>query len=129
MKLNPMDLGVCGVEQVFYAGSVSFDTDGASAGVAIGRVPANTIITGAVAVVRTAFNAATTNVLTIGTNGAADNIFGADDIKEDSAGPNIKNAWLECEDETEVKAKYAQTGDAATAGKADVFLKVVRCPD
>ena len=51
MNLNPMDLGVCGVEQVLYAGKVSFDTKDIANGVELVELPENIIITKAVAIV------------------------------------------------------------------------------
>ena len=63
MLLNGYDLGKCGIEQVLCAGKVSFDTKDVNKGVVLIELPKNIIITKAVAVVNTAFNAATTNVL------------------------------------------------------------------
>ena len=63
MLLNGYDLGKCGIEQVLCAGKVSFDTKDVGKGVVLIELPENIIITKAVAVVNTAFNAATTNVL------------------------------------------------------------------
>ena len=59
MELKAMDLGVCGVEQVLHAGKVSFDTKDIANGVELVELPANIIITKAVAVVGKAFNAET----------------------------------------------------------------------
>ena len=82
MLLNGYDLGKCGIEQVLCAGNVSFYTKDVGKGVALIELPENIIITKAVAVVNTAFNAATTNVLTVGTNDSADDLLGADDVTE-----------------------------------------------
>ena len=68
MKLHANDLGTCGVSQAFYAGTVKFDTEGIADGVKICDIPKGLIFTKAVANVKTAFNAATTNVLTVGFN-------------------------------------------------------------
>lgn len=65
MLLNGYDLGKCGIEQVLCAGKVSFDTKDVSKGIVLIELPQNIIITKAVAVVNTAFNAATTNVLSL----------------------------------------------------------------
>lgn len=128
MNLNPMDLGVCGVEQVLHAGTIAFDTDGVAAGTTLGTLPENIIITGAVVAVRKAFNAGTTNVLTIGKGGAFDDLIAAGDVDESKATATTKTVWVECDGVTKINAKFVQTGTAATAGKADVFLKVVRKP-
>ena len=66
MKVTAYDFGKCGLTNLFYAGTIKFDTTGASSGVEIFEAPQDMIITGAVAEVTTAFNAGTTNVLTVG---------------------------------------------------------------
>ena len=130
MNLNPMDLGVCGVEQVLHAGKVSFDTKDIANGVELVELPANIIITKAVAVVGKAFNAETTNVLTVGTNDTADDLLGADDVTEGTAGTYMKSLFeIHKGALVNVKAKYASTGTAATAGEADIYLGVVRTPE
>lgn len=129
MKVKPNDLGICGIEQLMYAGSVKFDTTGISTGVELCKLPKNIIVTRAVAVVGTAFNAGTTNVLTVGTNDDIDNLLGSSDITEGTAGAYSKQEFLELTSEKAVKAKFTQTGTAATAGAADIYLFVVRIPD
>lgn len=130
MNLNPMDLGVCGVEQVLYAGKVSFDTKDIANGVELVELPENIIITKAVAIVGKAFNAETTNVLTVGTNDTADDLLGADDVTEGTAGTYMKSLFeIRKGTPVKVKAKYTSTGTAATAGKADIYLGVVRTPE
>lgn len=129
MKVKPNDLGICGIEQLMYAGSVAFNTTGISSGVELCEVPKNTIITRAVAVVGTAFNAATTNVLTVGCNDDVDDLLGSSDVTEGTKGAYSKLTFKELSAKTKVKAKYTQTGTAATAGAADIYLFVVRIPD
>lgn len=129
MKVVPMNLGVCGVEQVMFAGSIAFDTEKASEGVVLTKLPANIIVTKAVAVVKTAFNAATTNVITVGTDDNIGNLLGSSDITGGTAGAYIKNTFAESKAATDVKAKYTQSGTAATAGEADIYLFVVRIPE
>ena len=129
MKPNPMDLGVCGVEQLLYAGKVNFDDEGVSTGVKLCELPANIIVTKAVAVVTEAFNAATTNVLTVGTNNDVNDILGADDITEGTAAAYSANKFVKYSAKKTVKAKYTQTGTAATAGSAEIYLFVVRVPE
>ena len=68
MKPNPWNLGACGVEQMIYAGSVKYNDTGIDEGIVVCDLPDNIVVTKAVAVVTTAFNAGTTNVLTVGTN-------------------------------------------------------------
>lgn len=130
MNLNPMDLGVCGVEQVLYAGKVSFNTKDIATGVELVELPKNIIITKAVAVIGNAFNAETTNVLTVGTNNSADDLIGADDVTEETAGTYMKNMFKILKGApVKVKAKYVSTGTAATAGEAEIYLGVVRTPE
>ena len=130
MNLNPMDLGVCGVEQVLHAGKVSFDTKDIANGVELVELPANIIITKAVAIVGEAFNAETTNVLTVGTNETADDLLGADDVTEGTAGTYMKSLFeIRKGAPVKVKVKYDSTGTAATAGEADIYLGVVRTPE
>ena len=129
MKVKPNDLGICGIEQLMYAGSVAYNTTGISTGVELCKLPKNIIVTRAVAVVGTAFNAGTTNVLTVGTNDDIDNLLGSSDITEGTAGAYSKQEFLELTSEKAVKAKFTQTGTAASAGAADIYLFVVRIPD
>lgn len=128
MKPNPWNLGACGVEQMIYAGSVAFDTDGIDEGVELIELPANIVVTKAVAVVKTAFNAATTNVLTVGANDNIDDILGSGDVTEGTAAAYCVNKFVEYNAAKKIKAKYTQTGTAATAGAADIYLFVVRIP-
>lgn len=127
-NLVPHDIGDCGSVQLMYAGSVSFDTEDVDKGVKLCTLPANIIVTKAVAVVDTAFDAGTTNVLTVGTNDDVDNLLGSSDVTEGTAGTYSKDGFVHLTAKTKVKAKFTQTGTAATSGTADVYLEVVRCP-
>lgn len=130
MNLSPMDLGVCGVMQVLHAGKVAFDTEGIENGIVLTELSANIIITKVVAIVGTAFNAETTNVLTVGVNDVADDLLGDADITEGTAGAYIKDVFqIYKGDPVKVKAKFTATGNAATAGEADIYLYVVRTPE
>lgn len=126
MNALPMDLGVCGVEQMFYAGKVNFNDTGVATGVKLCDLPANIVVTRAVAIVKTAFNAGTTNVLTVGANDDIDDILGSSDITEGTAGTYNKQTFAEYSKKKTVKAKFTQTGTAATAGSAEIYLFVVR---
>jgi hypothetical protein len=129
MKVVPYNMGACGMHQVLHAGVVNFNDADIASGIELCKLPANVIVTKAVCVVETAFNAATTNVLTVGTNASIDNILGANDVTEGTAGAYQKDAWVELDAATSVKVKYTQSGAAATAGKAQVYLFVVRVPE
>ena len=118
--------GIGGVEQMFYAGTVAFNTPGINSGVELCELPKNIIITRAVAVVNKAFNAGTSNVLTVGVNDAVNDLMGSGDIDESAAGVNIVHRFNQYGSGQIVKAKYAQTGNAATTGNADIYLFGVR---
>ena len=129
MKPNPWNLGACGVEQMIFAGSVNFDDEDINKGVKVCDLPDNIIVTKAVAVVTTAFNAGTTNVLTVGTNDDANNLLGSDDVTEGTAAAYAGgNKFVQLGTGGKVNAKYTQTGTDATAGAADIYLFVVRIP-
>lgn len=75
----------------------------------------------------TAFNAGTTNVLTVGTNSASyNNIVAAADVDETAIAVTKVTRGLgqsiAAAAEKPVYAKYAQTGTAATAGQALVTI-------
>lgn len=129
MKVKFHDLGICGVEQLAHAGSIAFNTTGAADGVAIFEIPEKCIITRAVAVVKTAFDAGTTNVLIVGTKDDDDAILAAADITEGTAGTYTKQEFLALEKGDKIYAKYTQTGTAATAGLAEIYLFAVGAPD
>jgi hypothetical protein len=91
-------------------------------------LPANAFITNAFVDVTTVFNAATTNVLTVGTNSATTNdIVAAGDVNEASAqvfavtGVGVLNTSAPLD----VYVKYTQTGTAATTGAADIVIAYV----
>ena len=129
MTPNPWNLGACGVEQMIFAGSVNFDDEDIDKGVKVCDLPDNIIVTKAVAVVTTAFNAGTTNVLTVGTNDDANNLLGSDDVTEGTAAAYAGgNKFVQLGTGGKVNAKYTQTGTDATAGAADIYLFVVRIP-
>ena len=104
---------------------VNYNDPGIASGIVIGRLPANAQITQALTRVRTTFNAGTTNVLTVGTNATSfDNVFGAADIAEGSAGNNAAPLanLQDIQVEADVFVKYTQTGTAATQGKAVIHI-------
>lgn len=76
----------------------------------------------------TAFNAGTTNVLTIGTNATSYNdIVNAADVNEAATGVTEvtrgKGRSLAASAEKPVYAKYTQTGTAGTAGQAIIVIQ------
>lgn len=128
MKVTAYDFGKCGLVNLFYAGAIAYDTEGASTGVVIFEAPQDMIITGAVAEVTTAFNAGTTNVLTVGSNSDINDILGASDVTEGTKGAYCKNTFVKLEKGDKVKAKFTETGTDATAGAAEIYLYAVGVP-
>lgn len=123
------DLSVCGSVQLMYAGTIKYNATGVSTGVKLCDIPANVIVTKATAVVKTAFNAGTTNVLTVGTNDDIDNILGSSDITEGTAGAYTVNKFAEYTTKKALKAKFTETGTSASAGEADIYIEVVSIPE
>lgn len=105
----------------------NYNDNGISAGIKIGTLPQGARLTDIIGEVVTAFNAATTNVFTVGTNSPNyNNIVGSGDLDETAIGATridraIGGAIARAAD-VDVYAKYTQTGTAATAGKAEVTL-------
>lgn len=103
-----------------FDGTISFDTSGIATGVTVAKLPAGAIILpGSIwARVVTPFNAGTTNVFTLGYGASLDEIIDADDIDETSATfqKATTGEGLIMASTTLIKAKYTQSGTAATAG-------------
>ncbi len=131
MKLtNLFNEGACGIEQALYIGKIKFNSTGAATGITLAEVPANHVITRAVCKVTEEFDAGTTNVLTLGTDESIADLLGANAVMEDTPGVYQAQTWLETgATQKTVKAKYAQTGDAAEAGEAEFYLFVLRLPE
>lgn len=107
-------------------GRINFDSAGAATGIEIGTIPAGSFVMAATVHVITAFNAATTNVLVVGT--AADDdgfavaggtLAGATGVKTGLLGAQSGDTLTA---DTPVVVKYTQTGTAATAGAAQVVV-------
>jgi len=94
----------------------------------MGVIPANSQIVYAVGAIKTAFSAAGTRVLTVGTNGTtANNILAAADITEETATAITKmtGGKLSFTTDTTVYAKLTTAGTAAAAGKAELVVAFV----
>lgn len=95
-----------------------------------GRLPLNAFIVDVQVEIVTAFNAATTNVLTIGTTTASANeIVSGVDVDEaglaDTDVSRARGTILTRTSELNLYYKYTQTGTAATAGKANVIVTYI----
>lgn len=114
---------------------VTFADAGVSGGVPIEWLRKGSIILGTDIVVNTAFNAATTNVLTVGTNATSyDNIVtnaqsipGTAGIKQNL--PPTGTALGPVAADSQIYVKYTQTGTAATTGDAYIIIKFVNDKD
>lgn len=105
----------------------------AATGVAVGKqtLPAGTIIIGTDVLVTTAFNAGTTNVLSVGIEAttyaniaaAASVISGTAGLKQNIAPTGTSLVPLAAD--SQVFVLYSQTGTAASAGAAYVVIKYV----
>jgi len=103
-----------------------------SSAVTIGTIPANAQIVNINIDVTTAFNAASTNTITVGKSGSAAAFVASTSIgsagRASVATTGVYSAWADVGSaEVPVTATYAQTGTAATAGAARVTI-VYRSP-
>lgn len=74
-----------------------------------------------------AFNAATTNVITVGNTGTADLYLAAGDVNEAALGVTPaggKGPFTQEAAATALNVTYTQTGAAATAGSARVYVLI-----
>ena len=106
--------------------TVNFNDTGISSGVGHPfYLPAGAQILFTTVNIVTAFNAGTTNVLTVGQNSSSYNdIVAAGDVNEAVAGSTmvLRGADLNITGDVQVFAKYTQTGGAATTGVANIVI-------
>lgn len=110
----------------YFRKRVNYNDPGIAAGVFVGTFPAGALLVMAGARVNTAFNAATTNVLQLGTTATGGEILasavtlaGATGFKTATSGTAFSAPIVT---DTDIFASYTQTGTAATAGQADLFV-------
>jgi hypothetical protein len=106
-------------------GRITFSDTGVTTGIEIGKIPAGSFVLPPVVNIETAFNAATTNVLVVGTSADDDGYLtnavsasGVAGVKTGVTGALLGNNAAD----VSVLVKYTQTGTAATAGVADVIV-------
>lgn len=109
---------------------VNFNDAGIAGGVNKQSLPAGALVLGTDVFVGAAFNAATTNVLTVGLGGVANNLVAAADVDETAIAltKGIKptgTALGPLAADSQVTVTYAQTGAVATAGWAIVVILYV----
>lgn len=108
--------------------TVNYNDAGISSGISFAEsLPIGAFIVGWYVEVVTAFNAVSTNVLTVGTNSTSYNdIVNSADVTEGTTGVYAgTRGWgrsLAATAEKAVFAKYTQTGTAATAGQAVIVI-------
>lgn len=112
---------------------VNYNTSGIASGVRVGTLPAGAYIIGTDVHVATVFNAATTNVLLVGTDASSpnNNVVAAGDVNEAATGltANIAPTGVALGPlsvDRDIFATYTQTGTAATTGQATIIVKY--CP-
>ncbi len=108
-------------------GSIAYNTSGIATKASTGiTLPKGAIVTRVACNVTQAFNAATTNVLTFGYSSDTDALMGSSDITEGTIGTYVKERMdAALTGNSVVYAQYTQTGTAATAGKADVYVTYI----
>ena len=108
---------------------VNFNDAGIAAGVKKQWLPQGAVIVGTDVVVSTAFNAVTTNTISVGTVGdTATNIVNAQTVAAAGITANLAPsaaALGPLAADKQVVVTYTQTGGAATAGVATVVIKYV----
>lgn len=110
--------------------AANFNTSGIASAVLLCTIQASVakpVLLDAQVEIITAFNAVTTNVLTLGTDTTANQILAAADITEGTPGFYPASAGVgkvRLTANTNIYVKYTQTGTAATTGAAKVYLKM-----
>jgi hypothetical protein len=110
--------------------AISFNDVGLASGVNKQWLPAGAIITDTSVHVGTAFNAGTTNVITVGLGGSANSIVASGQVTPGSVGLTngiipTGNALGPLASDLQVNVTYAPTGAAATAGSAVLMIKYI----
>lgn len=113
--------------------TVAFNTTGIADGVPFSRwLPAGAEILSVTVKIKAAFNAATTNVLTVGQNSTDFNdMVAAGDVDESAVGSVtvFRGADLTLAAAALAYVKYTQSGTAATTGSAVIIIEYVPAND
>lgn len=112
----------------FMRKTVNYNTAGIADGVDFANyLPSGASILFTNVKIKTAFNAGTTNVLTVGYGSGFNNMVAAGDVNEAATGSNmvLRGADLTLSADQLPKIKYTQTGTAASAGQAEVIIAYV----
>lgn len=108
--------------------SLAFNTSGASSGVKIGTIPSGAIILRWTARILTAFNAGSTNPITIGTTATGAQVAASASITSGTAGnytgaPANSTGWAAFAADQDIFTAYIPTGTAASAGSAIITVE------
>lgn len=125
---NARDVMMPVVQTLAYV--LNFNTTGATSGVAIGIIPANAVVTRWNVTVETAFNAGTTNPITLGTTATGAEVAASASITSGTAGvytgtPAAAAGWKQQTADQTLYTSYIPTGTAATTGKAIITVNYV----
>jgi hypothetical protein len=107
--------------------TLNFNDSDAAAALFANSLPQGAFITDVKIEIATAFNAATTNQITVGTTTSTNtNIVATADVAANTTGvSNVTRGWgrsLTITADTPVYAVYAQSGTTATAGQAVIVI-------
>jgi hypothetical protein len=103
----------------------AYNTSGIGSGVSIGKIPANALIKDTQVSVQTAFNAATTNTVSVGSAAAGTQVVNAQTVASvgsTTVAPASVGGLLSASADTELFVTYSQTGTAASAGVGSVVV-------
>jgi hypothetical protein len=113
-----------GHESQLYS-DVNFNTPNVATGFLIGKIPAHSVVKNVTISVETTFNAATTNVFTVGTSTTATEWADATLVSSGATADTYVTdlGYALTTSDLSVYAKYTQSGTAATQGKAHVWVE------
>lgn len=112
-----------------YRLTVNYNDPNISTAQAFGAIGQNAFIVNVEVEIVTAFNAGSTNVLTIGTSTSANEIVSSSDVDETTPGvTRVTRGFgrsLTASADTTLYAKYTQTGTPATTGQAVIVIEYI----
>jgi hypothetical protein len=113
-----------GHESQLYS-EVNFNTPNVATGFLVGKIPAFSVVKNVTISVETTFNAATTNVFTVGTSTTATEWADATLVSSGATADTYATdlGYALTTSDLSVYAKYTQSGTAATQGKAHVWVE------
>ena len=126
-QLKAPAISVPGVEKTVKSNEIKYNTSGIGTKASVGvTLPKGAIVTKVVADVTQAFNAGTTNVLTLGYSSDTDALMASGDITEGSIGANVKQRMdAPLGAASVVYAQYTSTGTSPSAGKAVFYITYI----